>query len=81
MEVKRFMYERLRQELEDRQLSERKLAIMAGLAPQSINAAMNGNVKFWPGWRKKVSIALGMAEQDLFPEDAQRQETGTTDRG
>lgn len=65
-EAKKYMA--LRQEMERQGLSIRKLALSAGIVPQSLNAALNGNVKFWDGWKRKVSDALGVSVEDLFKE-------------
>lgn len=65
-------YQKLRDELWDRHLSVRQLALAAGMVPQSLYAAMSGRVPFWPGWRKRVAAALGMSEEDLFREEVTR---------
>lgn len=67
------MYEKLSQEIKARGLSERQLAIAAGIVPQSLNAAMHGHVRFWPGWRRRVAEVLEMTEQELFPEGEKQQ--------
>ena len=62
-------YERLRAAVSKRGLSFRKLAIMTGIAPQSLSAALNGRVEFWPGWRKRIAAALELSEEELFGEE------------
>lgn len=67
-------YQRLRDELWDRHMSVRQLALAAGMVPQSLYAAMSGRVSFWPGWRKRVAAALEMSEEELFSEEANSEE-------
>lgn len=62
-------YETLRLTLNDRGISIRGLALKAGIVPQSLNSAMNEQIPFWPGWRKRVAEALNMSEAELFDED------------
>lgn len=59
----------LRQELQQREISVNKLALMSGIASSSLYAAMAGNVRFWPGWKKKIAAALEMEVRELFPEE------------
>ena len=59
-------YMNLRNELKKRNISIRKLALNAGIVPQSLYSAINGRSKFWPGWKKKVADSLKMDISDLF---------------
>ena len=61
-------YDKLKQVMQDRRISTRRLAIEAGIVPQSLYAALGGKVPFWPGWRQRVAEALGMDEAELFEE-------------
>jgi len=49
-------------------LSQRKLSIMAKMTSQDLNQVINGKKPFFPAWRKRISSALGMSEEELFPE-------------
>lgn len=62
-------YKRLKEELQNRNMSVRQLAITAGIIPQALYAALNGNAKFWPGYKRKVADALGVPEADLFEDE------------
>lgn len=53
-------------------VSQRKLSFMAGISNQDLNQAINGKKPFFPAWRKRVSEALEMSEDELFPEYARR---------
>ena len=61
-------YDKLKQVMKDQRISTRRLAIEAGIVPQSLYAALSGKVTFWPGWRRRVAEALGMDEAELFEE-------------
>lgn len=61
-------YTKLRKVMQERGISTRRLAIDAGIVPQSLYAALGGTAPFWPGWRKRVAEALGMSEEELFEE-------------
>lgn len=54
-------------------LSQLKLAFITGIAPSEISRIENGWLKPYPGWRKRLARALGMAERDLFPSEEIRQ--------
>jgi len=62
-------YEKLERVMQERRISTRRLAIEAGIVPQSLYAALSGKVVFWPGWRKRVAEALDMDEAELFGEE------------
>jgi hypothetical protein len=51
-----------------RKISQRKLSIMAGITSQDLNQALHGKKPFFPAWRKRVSTALDVPEDELFPE-------------
>lgn len=61
-------YKKLLSAIEDRNISVRKLALMANITPQSLYAAIHGKSFFWPGWRRRIAEALGEEESALFPE-------------
>lgn len=62
-------YTKLMQELKNRNTNIRQLALAAGIVPQSLYAAVQGRVYFWPGWKNRVAKALDMDVQELFPEE------------
>lgn len=61
-------YKKLKRIMKERGISTRRLAIDAGIVPQSLYAALSGKVTFWPGWKKRVAAALQMDEAELFAE-------------
>ena len=62
-------YLKLRKTMAEKNLSTRQVALKAGITPQGLYAAINGKCEFWPGWRKRVADALGVAEAELFDDD------------
>ena len=54
--------------LKEKQLSQRKLAFMTGIAQQDINQAILGKRPLFPSWRKRIALALNMPEAEIFPE-------------
>lgn len=59
---------KLIQELDNRNMNIRQLALAADIVPQSLYAAVHGRVYFWPGWKKRVAEALDMSVDELFEE-------------
>jgi len=62
---------RLREVRKEKGLSQLKLAFMTGIAPNEISRIENGWLKPYPGWRKRLSRALGMPESELFPSNGE----------
>lgn len=59
-------YSALLREMESQNLTVRQLALKADIIPQNLYNAINGNMRFWPGWRSRVAEVLGVNEEDLF---------------
>ena len=49
-------------------LSQLKLSMMTGIAPGDISCIENDRLRPYPGWRKRLARALGVSEQELFPD-------------
>ena len=62
------MFEVLREEMQKRQLSQRRLADMASMAGPDLNQAMKGRRPMYPAWRCRIAKVLNMTEDKLFPE-------------
>ena len=58
---------RLREVRNEKGLSQLRLAFMTDIAPWDISRIENGWIKPYPGWRKRLSKALGVSEIELFP--------------
>ena len=61
-------FDTFRAELQRRGLSVNKVALMAEITPSALYAALSGNVRFYPGWKKRVAEVLQMDERELFEE-------------
>lgn len=69
------MYEKLKRELANQRITPHGLARKANITPQDLYAALAGKRQMFPGWRKRISKALGVPEGELFVDDPlQRQE-------
>ena len=58
---------KLKQARTEKGLSQLKLAFMTGISPGEISRIENDWIKPYPGWRKRLSRALGTPEIELFP--------------
>jgi putative transcriptional regulator len=58
---------RLREIRKQKGLSQLRLAFMTDIAPWDISRIENDWIKPYPGWRKRLSKALGVPELELFP--------------
>lgn len=67
---------KLRKARKEKGLSQLKLAFMTGIAPNEISRIENGWLKPYPGWRKRLSRALGVPEIELFPPEEQSKNNG-----
>jgi transcriptional regulator with XRE-family HTH domain len=50
-----------------KQVSQLSLAYLTRISPSDISRIENGWVKPYPGWRKRLAEALGVTEDQLFP--------------
>lgn len=62
-------YQKLVKLMNDRNISQRKLAFMADISNQDLNQAINGKKPFFPNWRKRIAAALEVAEAEIFPNE------------
>jgi transcriptional regulator with XRE-family HTH domain len=52
---------------EEKNLTQLKLAVLADMSPSDLNQIENERKYPFPGWRKKISKALGRTEKEVFP--------------
>lgn len=57
----------LKEIMRQRNISQASMARMANINQTQFNRAYNGFQPFFPGWKKKISQALNMNEEELFP--------------
>ena len=60
------MYDRLITLLEERGITKYRLAKMSNIRPQDIYTALNGHKPLYPGWKKRIAMALDIPEELLF---------------
>lgn len=63
--------------LNDKNWTRNHLSVKAGISASEIYTALAGQRPMFPGYRKKISAALGIPEEELFPEEKGVSETGT----
>jgi transcriptional regulator with XRE-family HTH domain len=68
MDVKGGTMNNLQKARKEKGLSQLKLALMTGIAPSEISRIENNRLVPYPGWRARLSRALGTPEAELFPE-------------
>ncbi len=62
------MYEKLLEEMKRRGITRNKLAKMSDITPSDLYSALNGERKFYDGWKKRVCDVLEMDIDELFEE-------------
>lgn len=65
------MENKLREIRNQKGISQLKLTMMTGIAPGTISLIENGKLCPYPGWRLRLSLALGTNEAEIFPEALQ----------
>lgn len=69
------MYEELKNVIAQSGKSRYRVAIDSGISPSDFYSALKGDRKLFPKWRKRISAALGIPEEELFPEEKGVSET------
>ena len=63
------MYEKLKSIMAEQNISANKLSMKSGISSPDIYCILNGKKPFYPNWRKRVSEALNVPEEDFFPDE------------
>lgn len=58
----------LKEIMKQRNISQASMARMANINQTQFNRAYNGFQPFFPAWRKRISEALNIREEELFSE-------------
>lgn len=58
----------LRAVLERQGISQLDLYKLTGISPASLSNIVTGRLIPYDGWKKRISEALGVSEQEIFPE-------------
>ncbi len=62
------MKNKLRKFRENKGLSQLQLSMKTGIAPNIICNIENERIIAYKGWKKRISEALNVPEQEIFPE-------------
>lgn len=63
------MYNKLESILKERGLTKYRLAKMSKISVQDIYSILNGKKPLYPNWKKRISEALDVPEEELFEEE------------
>jgi transcriptional regulator with XRE-family HTH domain len=66
------MSNKLREYMEQLGISQLELSRITKIAPTDLNQIVNGKRYCYPGWRKRISEALGVPENKLFDTMSER---------
>ncbi|MFO7773447.1 MAG: helix-turn-helix transcriptional regulator [Dehalococcoidia bacterium] len=58
---------KLREARKARGLSQLRLSFLTNIPPATISRIENNHVQPFPGWRRRLSNALGATEHEIFP--------------
>ncbi|MCH3954078.1 MAG: helix-turn-helix transcriptional regulator [Eubacterium sp.] len=67
------MYDTFKNVLKEKGISMYRVARNAGIQPTDIYAAVHGNKKFFDGWKRRISKALEMDPEDVFPDEEDKE--------
>ncbi len=62
------MYEKLKEVISEKGITTNKLGQMSNIASQDLYSAFKGKKRIYPEWKKRISEALGVPEEELFEE-------------
>jgi predicted transcriptional regulator len=65
MEVHRVILMKI---LKEKKMSRLGLAFKANISPSDLYQCISGKRAFFPAWRKRISDALDLPEDEVFPE-------------
>ena len=59
---------KLKELRESRGMSQFDLSLKSRISPSEISRLENGKIYPYPGWRRKLSNALNVPQNEIFPE-------------
>lgn len=62
------MYQKLKNVLEEKGISKYRLAKKSNIASPDLYSALSGKKVLYPNWKKRISEALEVPEEELFEE-------------
>lgn len=66
------MYEKLKEVITEKGITTNKLAHISNIASQDLYNAFNGKKRIYPNWKKRISQALEIPEEELFEEGSDK---------
>ncbi len=63
---------RVRELREERGLSQTQLSVLTGIHTAALSRIETSKIFAYPGWRKRIARALGVAEVEVFPRGGER---------
>jgi lambda repressor-like predicted transcriptional regulator len=67
------MYDTFKNVLKEKGISMYRAALNAGIQPSDIYSAVRGDRKFYDGWKHRISKALEMDPEDVFPDEEDKE--------
>ena len=62
------MYQKLKTLLYERHITRNRLAKLSDITPSDLYTALDGKKPMYPNWKKRISEALDVPEEELFEE-------------
>lgn len=69
------MFELLKKAMQEHDIKPYSLARKANITPSDLYSALKGDRPMFPNWRKRISEALGVPEEDLFESEENDEQT------
>ena len=66
------MFEKVEALLKEKGLTKYRLAKMSKISTQDIYGILNGSKPLYPNWKKRISDALEVPEEELFEDGENR---------
>lgn len=60
---------KLREIRQRKEMTQLQVAAMTGIAPNVLSELENGRRRAYPGWRRRLAMALKVSQEELFPEE------------
>ena len=65
------MFELLKETMLDKDIKPYTLAKKANITPSDLYSALKGQRPMFPNWKKRISKALGVPEEELFESEVE----------
>ena len=65
------MYDKLKAALKEKGISVYRLSQLSRIASPDLYNVLSGKRPMYPNWKKRISEAVGIPEEDLFEEEGE----------